>query len=234
MIRSAGPRPTLRAIATRSLPAVTGVWLLVELLSLRIGLLNRFFFDTLHADVQGVDFYSLPRAWLNLRAGRSLYGTFDPPPYGPHFTWYLAHPLLATILGGPLSQLEPADSYGVFTLLSLAVMTGCAWLLGRESEDPFKRRLIPLLLLGAFPSFSMLYVGNVQAFPVLGVTLLLIGMLRLAQDGTPDQVQSQNLPEKQRMQQGAAPPHAHAYVLAGLLVSLFSKPVVLPIFLCCC
>ena len=131
--------------------------------------------------------------------------TFDPPAYGPHFTWYLAHPLLAVVLGWPLSRLAPGDSYGVFTILSLAVMAVCAWLLGREGQDGFTRRLIWLLLLGAFPSFSMLYVGNVQSLTVLGLSLLLIGMLRLV-----------------REQRGA-----ESYILAGLLVSLFTKPVVL-------
>lgn len=78
---------------SRALPFVTAAWVFLELISLRLPLLRPFFYDTLHADVQGIDFFSLPKAWLNLQAGRSLYGTFDPPAYGPHFTWYLAHPV---------------------------------------------------------------------------------------------------------------------------------------------
>ena len=198
-------RVLLRTALSSLLPWITGIWVFVQLLALRLPLLNRFFYDTLHADVQGIDFYSLPKAWLNLASGRSLYGTFDPPTFGPHFTWYLAHPLLAVVLGAPLSRLDPPDSYGLFTLLSLATMAACAFLLGRETEDAFHRRLIWLLLLGAFPTFEMLYVGNVQAFTVLGLSLLLIGMLRFVR------------------QQG----HAESFVLAGLLVSLFTKPVVL-------
>ena len=195
----------LRNIATQGLPWLTGLLIFVQLLSLRLGLLDRFFFDTLHADVQGIDYYSLPKAWLNLAGGRSLYGTFDPPSYGPHFTWYLAHPMLAVLLGWPLSRLDPSDSYGVFTMFSLAVMAVCAFLLGRETEDALKRRVIWLLLLGAFPTFDMLYVGNVQAFTVLGLSLLLIALLRLARN----QLRSE------------------PFLLAGLLVSLFTKPVVL-------
>lgn len=193
----------------RALPWATGVWVFVELLSLRLGLLNVFFFDTAHADVQGIDYFSLPKAWLNLQAGRSMYATFDPPAYGPHFTWYLAHPLLAATLGYPLSRLDPMDSYGVFTLLSLGVMAACAWLLVRESDDVLVRRLIPLLLLGAFPTYIMLWVGNVQAFTVLGLTLVYVGVLRLA-----------------RGRWWEAP----WYLRVGLLLSLFTKPVVLLMF----
>ena len=189
----------------RALPWITGIWVFVELLSLRLGMLHAFFFDTAHADVQGIDYFSLPKAWLNLQAGRSMYGTFDPPAYGSHLTWYLSHPLLAVVLGWPLSRMAPMDSYGAFTMLSLAVMAACAWLLARESEDALVRRLVWLLLLGAFPTFLMLWVGNVQSLTVLGLTLLLVGLLR-------------------SMRWEADAPW---YMRAGLLVSLFTKPVVL-------
>ena len=67
------------------------------------------------------------------------------------------------------------------------------------------RRLIWLLMLGSFPGFLMLFVGNVQPFTVLALSLLLVGMLRLQHESL----------------------HATRYVFAGLLVSLFTKPVVL-------
>ena len=35
-------------------------------------------------------------------------------------------------------------------------------------------------MLGAFPVYSMLYVGNVQALTVLAVTLLLVALARMA------------------------------------------------------
>ena len=185
---------------------VTGFCVVFQLLALRLGALNRFFFDTLHASTQGIDFYCLPKAWLNLQAGRSLYGTFDPPTYGPHFTWYLAHPLLA-VLGWPFSKLEPADSYGAFTMLSLGVMMGCAALLARETSDALRGSLAWFTMLCAFPVFDMLYVGNVQSLTVLGLTLLFLGMLRVAQERS----------------------GSERFVVAGLLVSLFTKPVVLPL-----
>ena len=194
-----------RAQLTRALPWLTGLWVSLELISLRIGILSPFFFDTARADVQGIDFFSLPKAWLNLRAGRSLYGTFDPPAFGPHVTWYLAHPLLGVVLGWPLSQLAPTDSYGAWTLFSLGVMAVSASVLAQETGDALVKGTIWLLLLGAFPTFLMLWVGNVQSLTVLGLALLFAGLLRLWRER----------------------PGAHTRVAAGLLISLFTKPVVL-------
>lgn len=200
----------LRRAITAALPFVTAFWLLVQLLSLRLGWLNRFSFAAARFGFQGYDYFSLPRAWINLTNGLSAYNTFLDP-YGPQATWYLSHPALAVWLGSVLSMLSPWTSYGVFTLLSIALMAACAWLLARETPDPLLHRGFYLLLLGAFPGYFMLYFGNVQPLLVLALTLIFVGLLRLAQDkpGT-------NL------------------VFAGLLLSLFTKPIVfllLPLFL---
>jgi len=96
-------------------------------------------------------------------------------------------------------------SYGIYTLLSLGMMAACAWLLARESQDALTRRLIWLLVLGAFPTYWMLFVGNVQALLVLALGMLLTGFFRLTY-----------CPAK----------HGETLVLAGLLLSLLTKPVV--------
>jgi hypothetical protein len=194
----------IRNWLVKALPWITGACVLVQLLSLRLGLLNRFFYDAMHADVQGIDYFSLPKAFLNLAVGRSAYATSDPPTYGPHFTWFITHPALAVWLGSWLSFFEPMTSYGIYTLLSLGIMTACAWLIARESNHALTRRLIWLLILGAFPTYWMLFVGNVQALPVLALAMLLTGIFRMT--------------DARR---------GEALVLAGLLLSLFSKPVVL-------
>lgn len=205
-----------RSLAVRVLPAVTVVWVLIELLSLRLGLLDRFFYDAVQADVQGIDYFSLPKAWLNLGAHRSAYDTFGPPSYGPHFTWYLSHPALALVLGWPLSHFAPDNamsSYGAYTMLSLAMMAAAAWLLARQSTDPLHRRLIWLFVLGAFPTYWMLYVGNVQATLVLALAMVFAGMLRLV-DQSPGGAAQDRL--------------AGRMIFAGLLLSLLTKPAVLP------
>jgi hypothetical protein len=193
-----------------TLPWLTGAFVFIQLLSLRLGLLDRFFYDSMHADVQGIDFYSLPKAYLNLAVGRSAYDTFAPPAIASHITWYLAHPALAVIFGSWLSRFAPATGYGIFTLLSLAMMIACAWLLASLSHDALIRRLIWLLLLGAFPSYRMLYTGNVQALLVLALSMVFSAVYRLAYP-----------------QPTSTPTQVGHLLLAGLLLSLLTKPVVL-------
>jgi hypothetical protein len=194
----------LRNWLIKALPWITGLWVLAQLLSLRLGLLNAFFYDAVHADVQGIDYFSVPKAFLNLVAGRSAYATFDPPAYGPHSTWFFNHPALAAWLGSWLSLFDPMISYGIYTMLSLSMLAACAWLLAQRSGDALTRRLIWLLILGAFPTYWMLFVGNVHALPVLALGMVLGGIFSMTYDR-----RGENL------------------LFGGLLLSLFSKPFVL-------
>jgi hypothetical protein len=196
--------PRIRYALIAVLPWFTGAGVLVELLSLRLGLLNHFFFDAMHADVQAIDFYSLPVAFLNLHAGRSMYDTFGPASAGYHLTWYLAHPALAVVLGSWLSLFDLSTAYGIFTMLSLVLMGACAWFMARMSADPLVRRFIWFLVMTAFPTYCMLFVGNVQALLVLALGMLFTGVFALA-----FREKGENL------------------VLAGLLLSLLTKPAVL-------
>jgi hypothetical protein len=193
----------MRKFLIRILPWVTGFGVFVELISLRLGILNAFFYDAMHADVQGIDYFSLPRGFINLAAGRSMYDTFNLP-YGPRATWYVVHPLLVPVLGSWLSRFEPMTSYGVFTMLALAMMAACAWLLARETDDELMQRLIWLLVMTAFPTYSVLFVGNVQATIVLAAGMIFAGLLAMTYRG-----------------------RGEGLLLGGLLLSLFTKPVAL-------
>jgi hypothetical protein len=195
------------------LPWITGTIVFIELLALRIGLLDRFFYDTMHAanSVQGLDYYSLPKSFLSLAAGHSAYDSFGPPLYAERLTWYLAHPVLSVLLGSWLSRFDPATSYGVFALLSLGMMAGCAWVLAGLSSDVLVRRIIWLLLLGAFPTFWLLYTGNVQALLVLALSMTFAAVFQLARGAA----------------NGSNGKRARALLFAGLLLSLLTKPVVL-------
>jgi hypothetical protein len=197
----------MRKVLIKLLSWATGLGVLIELLSLRLGLLNAFFYDTMHADVQGIDYFSLPRGFLNLAAGKSMYDSFSLGTYGSHATWYLAHPALVPLLGSWLSRFDPMTSYGVYTLCSLAMMAACAWLLSREANDPLMQRLIWFLMMTAFPTYWMLFVGNVQAMLVLAMGMVFAGVLAMTY--------------RER---------GEALLLAGLLLSLLSKPVVLLMF----
>src|ERR1700712_1248230 len=72
--------------------------------------------------------------------------------------------------------------------------------------DPLRKPLVFLLMLGSFPLVVMLGAGNVQAILVLALTLVLVAVDEMRELGA--------TVRNQRM------------LLAGLLLSLFSKPAV--------
>lgn len=184
----------------------TALWVCVMVGSLRYGWLDRFFFDTSQANVQGIDFFPVERAWLNLVAGRSEFDTFHSS-YGPHATWLIYHPALAVVVGPLLMAFPPWTAYGVWTGIALAMMGVAAWLVMRTGRDPLRRAVVALLMMGSFPALLMLHVGNVQALLVLGVVLVLAAVISIQKQGITRRNQ--------------------AMLMAGLLVSLLSKPVVL-------
>jgi hypothetical protein len=194
--------------------SATAAWVAILLASLRYGLLDRFFFDSSHAHVQGIDFFPVVRAFLSVLHGHSAYDTFSIN-YGPYATWFLYHPLLALAIGPLFAWMQPWTAYAAWTAISFLLMVISAWLVMQLSSDALRRALVALVTLGAFPVYSMLYVGNVQALTVLAVTLVLVALARMA--GL----------------EGEAPGDAtvmqrsQGMLMAGLLPSLFSKPVVL-------
>ena len=185
---------------------VTLLWLAVMLASLRTGWLDAFFFDTSHAHVQGIDFFPVERAWLNLTDGRSEFDTFHSG-YGPYATWLVYHPALAVVLGPLLMAFQPWTAYGVWTAISVLLMAAAASVVAQRTADPLRRALVFLLMLGAFPTFITLYSGNVQALLVLSAALVFVSL--------------------DQLREGESARRTQAMLLAGLLLSLFSKPVVL-------
>jgi hypothetical protein len=185
---------------------VTALWLATFIFSLHYNWLGGFFFDTSHAHVQGIDFFPVERAFLNLAAGRSEFDTFALN-YGPNATWFLYHPLLALVIGPLLAAFKPWTAYALWAAISIVLMTASAWVILRRTDDPLRRALVALLMLGSFPVYIMLYVGNVQALLVLSVTLVLVSVDAMRDEG----------PSRRNT----------AFLLAGLLISLFSKPAVL-------
>ena len=185
---------------------ITALWLLVLLLSLKFGWLGGFFFDSRHAHVQGIDFFPVERAFLNVVAGRSEFDTFAIP-YGPYATWFLYHPALALVIGPLLAAFAPWTAYAIWTATAVVLMGVSAWIIMRRSDDPLRRSFAGLLLLGGFPVYIMLYVGNIQALLVLSIALVLASVDAMRDEG--------------------ATRRNRGLLLTGLLISLFSKPAVL-------
>jgi hypothetical protein len=191
-------------------------WVLLLLLAFRFGLLTPFFYDQTHGRANpGIDFFQIGRAFDNLLNGRSIFDTFSGTPYGPYATWYVYHPALALILGPWLAPFTPWTAYRLWTIVSLALMSVAAWCILRRGSDPLRRPLVFLLMLGSFPLVVMLGAGNVQAILVLALTLVLVAV--------------------DEMRELGATVRNRRTLLAGLLLSLFSKPAVflmLPLLLC--
>jgi hypothetical protein len=178
------------------------------LASLVWGLFDPLFFGADRArSVQGIDFFSTPKAYRNLLEGRSMYDSWGGPAYGPYSTWYLMHPAFTLFVASYLSPFSPWVSYGIFTVVAFAVLVACAHVMASLTVDRFEQRMAYGFFLCSFVTYWLLYVGNMHSAAVLSLTLILVGMYELAY--------------------GADARGATHKVAAGLLVSLFSKPVLL-------
>lgn len=192
---------------TKVLPFITVGFVLIMLLSLHFGWLNPFFFDAEHANVQGVDYFSAPKSYLNLLEKRSMFDTWGGTRYGEYSTWYLAHPAFGVFVGSWFSFFSPWTSYWLFVLFSLVLMTLSAWFIAQATSDIFKKRLSYFVLLCAFPTYWLFFVGNIHAPLVLGLTLIMLGIMDITYEEQPDSGNNK--------------------VLVGLLISFFTKPIVL-------
>jgi hypothetical protein len=198
----------------RILPLVITTFVLLMLGSLHWGWLNTFFFGAEHAQVQGIDYFAVPRSYLNLLEGRSIFDTWGGAQYGPYATWYLAHPAFSVFVASWFSFFSPWISYSLFSIFSLCLMIYSAYLISKITDDRFHKQLCFFVLLCAFPTYWMLFVGNMHAPLVLSLTLILLSVFKMTYD--------QNDKKAKNM------------LLAGLLISFFSKPIVLlmlPLFL---
>jgi hypothetical protein len=195
---------------TRFLPIITVAIVLIMLLSLHFGWLNMFSFDSEYANVQGIDYFAVPKSFLNLLEGKSIFDTWGGVPYGPRATWYLAHPAFSIFVASWFSFFTPWVSYWLFVCFSVVLMAYCGHLISKLTNDVFNKRLVYFLSICAFPTYWMLYVGNMQAPLVLALALLLVSIYELTYSETEADTKA-----------------ANQKLIAALLISLFSKPIVL-------
>ncbi len=179
----------------------------VMLLSLYYGWLDPFFWAAQHAHVQGVDYFALPKSFLNLLEHRSPYDSWQGVAYGPYATWYLAHPLFTVLVMPFFAFSPPWLSYVAFVFFSLLLMIYCACLYAKHAVDREGIYYYAFFLL-AFPVYWMFYVGNMHAPLVLSLALILLALYELAY-----------APETSQF--------SHRKLLLGLLISFFTKPVVI-------
>jgi hypothetical protein len=189
------------------LPFFIIAFVIMMLGSLYFGWLDSFFYGSQHAHVQGIDYFAVPKSYLNLLEGKSLFDTWGGVQYGPYATWYLAHPAFSVFVASWFSYFSPWLSYALFAVFSLLVMAYAAYLISKITDNVFHKRLCYAVMLCAFPVYWMMYVGNMHAPLVLALTLLILALY--------EYTYSDN---KKR---------ADNLLMAGLLISFFSKPIVL-------
>ncbi|MDD4004045.1 MAG: hypothetical protein PHW69_02445 [Elusimicrobiaceae bacterium] len=197
----------------RVLPFVTAACFAVMLLSLQFGFLDRFFVTTWHGRL-AFDYFSVPRAFVNLCRGVSVFATPDGQ-YGPYASWYPYHPALAVWLGGPLSLFKPWTGYAAFVALSGTLLYFCARLLGRFTDNPAARQAGYFILMCSPAAYLMLWCGQMHVFTVVSAALIMADLLDLL------------LVKTARWNWRIGRYELRPVLLAGLLLSLFSKPVLL-------
>jgi hypothetical protein len=159
---------------------------------------------------QGIDFFCVPKAYLNLLEGRSAFDTWGGASYGPHATWFVLHPAVALWPGAYLAWLPPWYAYGAWVVVTLGILLACGALLAHHVTDPGRKLVVYAALLASPVTYWLLFVGNVHGLLLLAATLLLVGLHEAASGGSP-----------------ALRISAAAKVAAGLLLSLLSKPLLL-------
>ena len=181
------------------------------LLSLKLGWLNIFFYGAeINPSVQGIDYFAVPKSFLNLLEGRSIFDTWGGASYGPHSTWYLAHPAFSLFIASWFSFFSPWLSYWLFILFSIGILTYCGYLISKTTTNKLKKSSSYFFLLCAFPVYWMLFVGNMHAPMVLALTLILISVFELSYSEDAKDIKI-----------------ANNKLFAGILISLFTKPIVL-------
>ena len=188
-------------------------WVACMLLSLKYGWLNPFFWAAEHANVQGIDYFALPKSFLNLLEHRSMFDSWGGTPYGPHATWYLAHPAFSVFILSWFAFFTPWVSYSAFVIFSLLLLAYTGFLFAKHAEPAQKIRYYALLLCG-FPVYWMVYVGNMHAPLVLATGLMLLALYEIIEQFSAD---------NQSVAFAKTP--IYGKLLAGLLLSLFSKPI---------
>lgn len=182
------------------------IWVLVMFLSLKFGFFDVFFWGAQHATVQGIDYFALPKSFLNFMNHQSLYDSWHGPVYGPYATWYLAHPLFALAVMSWFSWLSPWSSYWAFDFFSLGIMLYCGFRFAQCAESSRDTSIYYACFLVSFQLYWMLYVGNMHAVLILAEVLIFVGIFQVLE-------------------------HRHALGLRalfwGLLISFFSKPLVI-------
>lgn len=194
------------------LPFLTTGCVLLMLLSLKFRFLDIFVVGSWHGLI-GNDFFSVPRSFLNLLKQTSMFSSTGFSSYGPYGSMYAYHPALSILAGSWLSLFKPWVSYVLFVLISIIILTYCAFLISKQTSNILIKRFAYFGILCTFPTYLMLWNAQMHVFTVLAVTLIMVSLLEI-------------FTNKKKYGKG----EINIKLLIGLLASLFTKPIVILFF----
>ncbi len=194
------------------LPFLTITFVLLMLLSLEFGFFDTFVVGSWHGRI-GNDFFSVPRSFLNLSQQTSMFSNTGFSNYGPYGSMFTYHPVLSILLGSWLSLFNPWVSYSLFVLISVFILIYCGFLISKQTKNILTKRFAYFAILCTFPTYLMLWNAQMHVFTVLAITLIIVCILEI-------------FANKKKFKKNKI----HAKLLIGLLVSLFTKPIVILIF----
>lgn len=195
---------------TRFLPPLIILWVIVMLVSLKTGLFNWTTYTSAHQPIQGIDFFAVPKSFINLTEGRSAFDTFGGAAWGPYYTWYLAHPAFSVFVASWFSFFSPWTSYWAFSIVSLLLFVASAYVIAANTSNTTNRILCYFFLLCSFLTYDVLFIGNMHAPLVLSVSLIFSAMFKLCYRSSAEDLAT-----------------ARHMLMAGLLISFFTKPIVI-------
>jgi hypothetical protein len=193
--------------------AITFICALITWLAVNYHIFDRLFWGAAHGQ-EGLDFFSIPRAFLNLHNHKSIFDT-AASTFGPYATLYYFHPFDALAIGSWASQLSPGHSLGLFRFLSIALLAACAFVASNRLSHQLAQIAAPILLFLSFPTYLMLWIGQLHVATLASLVLILAAM----KTANYDRISC----------------HGATLVILGTLISLLSKPMILlafPALLC--
>jgi hypothetical protein len=160
-------------------------YVVMMLVGLGVGFHEPLFFGLGERGGQGIDFFCVPKAFLNLLDGRSAFDTWGAPAYGPYATWFVLHPAVALWIGAYLSWLPPWWAYAAWVAGTGLALFACGAAFARHAGTPARRLVVIAALLASPVTYLLLLYGNVHGVIVVAVTLLLLGLHELASGERP-------------------------------------------------
>jgi hypothetical protein len=198
------------------------LYVVMMLIALWLGAYEPWFWGQGARGGQGIDFFCVPKAYLNVWNGTSAFDTWSAPAYGPYATWFVLHPAVAVWVGGYFSWLSPWVAYGAFVVVTLGLLAFSASLFAHYASGAWRKVLVFGALLASPISYLLLFGGNVHGLVICAASMLLVGLHELY---IVEFNHSCEVGQSERRLVFGIP--STVKIASGLLLSFLSKPILI-------